>query len=500
MLDIKNIEGLTSLPEISQQQTLDKRADAVLAVMTEEDLSNPPSFLKVLSNSSSTVEDLKKKKKGTLYGTNDDLYSVCYVKVVSAKSMYEVLEAAGDQTRILLGDKVTSIHIHFSDSLTAENVTTFLTGIALTNYKYVRKSYIGVNESAQFKRINSIVAISKNLNLQDEHTNVTLQTTKYSLFCRQILSLRPLDANPETMLGLCKDLAKAHSNVSIETIVDQELQSKGLNLIYSVGRGAARRPCLVILKYEGNKENKETVALVGKGVCFDAGGLNLKPTGAIEEMWCDKGGACTVLAAFKACVELKLPVNVVCAMAYVENLVGSDAYHPSDIIKSYKGLTVDIGNTDAEGRLILADAMTYTQEIYKPSTLIELSTLTGAIRIALGLTTAGLFSNSDKLVGDLLQSSTETCERLWRLPIFEEHRSAMKGVYADLNNIGGRGMGGASTAGAFLENFVEQGVEWAHIDIAGTALSTEKFVYSEGATGFGVRLLINYLVKKFNTK
>jgi len=161
MLDIKNIEGLTSLPEISQQQTLDKRADAVLAVMTEEDLSNPPSFLKVLSNSSSTVEDLKKKKKGTLYGTNDDLYSVCYVKVVSAKSMYEVLEAAGDQTRILLGDKVTSIHIHFSDSLTAENVTTFLTGIALTNYNMSESHILALTNQLNSKELILLLLLAR---------------------------------------------------------------------------------------------------------------------------------------------------------------------------------------------------------------------------------------------------------------------------------------------------------------------------------------------------
>ena len=189
----------------------------------------------------------------------------------------------------------------------------------------------------------------------------------------------------------------------------------------------------------GNPNRADDVlALVGKGVCFDSGGLNLKPTGFIEEMWSDKGGACTTLAIFKAAVELNLPINLVCTMAFVENLVGSDAYHPSDIIKSYKGLTVEIGNTDAEGRLILCDAMSWVQEKHKPNTLIEFSTLTGAVRVALGLSTAGIFSNSDDLVANLMTAAGTANERLWRLPIFEEHRNNMKGVNADLNNLGGK--------------------------------------------------------------
>jgi len=252
------------------------------------------------------------------------------------------------------------------------------------------------------------------------------------------------------------------------------------------------------LKYEGNPQNKEDlIALVGKGVCFDVGGINLKPTGNIENMFYDKGGACTVLAAFKGAVEMKLPVNIVCSVVFVENSMSDRALHPKDIIKSYKGLTVEIGNTDAEGRLILADAMTYTQRFYNPKTLIELSTLTGAIKVALGNETAGIFSNDDGLVSDLTSIGAESCEHLWRLPITDEHRDDMKSSIADLNNKGKSVNGGSSKAAAFLENFVDKGVKWAHIDIAGTSFRDgEKFVYSPGATGHGVKLLLNYLKKK----
>lgn len=494
MLDIKSIEQITNLPKLSTQQELTQKTSVLVVILTQETLSTPPSFVPLLTSSPQLAEDLKKKKSFTFYGTKDDLFGVCYTRVVSFASNFEIFEAAGELTRALLNEKVTSVTISFPESISAENVTTFVTGVALSNYRYIRKSYIGVEESAQFKRIESINVISKTFNHQDESAKFALESAQYSLFCRQVLNLRALDANPESMLEFCQDLAKANPAIKIEAIVGKELLEKGLNLIYSVGRGAAKKPCLVNLKYEGNPQNStDVLALVGKGVCFDAGGLNIKPTKSIESMWCDKGGACAVLAVFKAVVDMKLPVNLVCSVAFVENLLGSDAYHPSDIIKSHKGLTVEIGNTDAEGRLILCDAMSYTQQHYKPNTLIEFSTLTGAVMVALGLTTAGLFSNSDELSKQLLDVSAQTSERIYRLPIFEEHRKAIKGKASDLNNVASAPYGGSSNAAAYLELFVEKDVKWAHIDIAGPATSTEQFVYSDGATGFGVRLILEYI-------
>ena len=163
------------------------------------------------------------------------------------------MESAGDQTRVILGDKVASLSIYFADSITQEQATSFLTGVFLSNYKFVQKSYIGVDESAQFKRIGTVAVVHSTFNLQDERVQFALQCTRYSLFCRQILSVRALEANPETMLDLCRSIAQSNSKISIEAIVGKELQEKGLNLIYSVGRGAAKKPCLVTLSYKGNK-------------------------------------------------------------------------------------------------------------------------------------------------------------------------------------------------------------------------------------------------------
>ena len=213
----------------------------------------------------------------------------------------------------------------------------------------------------------------------------------------------------------------------------------------------------------------------------------------------DKAGACAVLATLRGVAEMKLKVNLTCSIGLVENFIGSKSYRPSDIIRSLKGLTVEIGNTDAEGRLVLADVMTWTQRISKnkPAEIIELSTLTGACVVALGEGTAGLFSNNDELAEKIFKSGQNESEDFWRLPIKKEHRESIKSDFADIKNSGKSRYGGASQAAAFLEHFVEKDVKWAHLDIAGPAESkSQKEVWSAGLTGFGVQTLLNYLKNK----
>lgn len=236
--------------------------------------------------------------------------------------------------------------------------------------------------------------------------------------------------------------------------------------------------------------------MVGKGVTFDTGGLNLKPTGFMEDMYGDKGGACAVIGALHGCLELRPKKNILFAVGLAENAIDARSYKPGDIITSMKGLTVEIGNTDAEGRLVLADCFTYVQQEFKPKTMINLATLTGACLVALGHDTAGLFSNSDQLSEELLKSSEATFEPLWRLPINEEHHEAMKGKFSDLNNMGSTRYGGASQAAAFLERFVDKSTNWAHLDIAGPAIrkSAKPPMCADG-TGFGTQLLLHYLCK-----
>jgi leucyl aminopeptidase len=366
----------------------------------------------------------------------------------------------------------------------------------LANYKFERKEI--AENKCTFKQLTNLDIYHPTFNPEDPKNKFIIDSAKYALLCREMLNIRANEATTEAMLELCKDLAKVDPNIQIEYIVGDELVKRGMNLIHEVGKGGPHRSSLVCLKYEGNPQDKDNIiALVGKGVCFDTGGMNLKPTGGIENMHYDKGGACTVLSAFLGAVEMKLPVNIVCSVAFVENSMSDRAVHPKDIITSYKGLTVEIGNTDAEGRLILADTMTYTQEKYKPKKMIEFSTLTGAIKVALGNETAGVFSNSDSLANDIYSSGVESCEAFWRLPINEEHREDVKSNIADLSNKPKSPVGGSSKAAAFLENFVNKDVKWAHVDIAGTSCRDgEKFVYNSGATGHAVKTLLNYLKKQ----
>lgn len=216
----------------------------------------------------------------------------------------------------------------------------------------------------------------------------------------------------------------------------------------------------------------------------------------METMYGDKGGTCAVAGALHGSLALRPKKNIIFAFALAENAIGKDAYKPGDIIKSMKGLTVDIGNTDAEGRLVLADTMTYVQKEFKPKKLIDVATLTGACMIALGNDTAGMFSNSDEMVESLDKSSKRMFEPIWRLPINDEHRQSIKGKSSDLCNIGVNRLGGSCQAAAFLESFVNKGVSWVHLDIAGPAMrSSAKLPMCQGNTGFGAQLLIDFLLK-----
>lgn len=282
--------------------------------------------------------------------------------------------------------------------------------------------------------------------------------------------------------------------MSLRVLHEEDLKEEGMNMFLSVGQASVCPPRLVILEYRGNANSDKKIALIGKGITFDTGGLNLKPTGSIENMHMDMCGSAAVLGAIRAASRENLKVNIVCALALAENAIGSKAVKPLTIVKSHKGITVENNNTDAEGRLVLGDAMSYVQKEYKPTKVIDVATLTGACMVALGEHCAGLFSNSDDLAKKLETAGTECYERCWRLPILPEHTAALKGSQSDSRSTGRARYGGASTAAAFLQKFVYEGVDWAHLDIAGPSnYSSAKSYFPKGATGFGVQLLYTYL-------
>ena len=290
-------------------------------------------------------------------------------------------------------------------------------------------------------------------------------------------------------------LIKGKKNIRLEILNRKELKAKGLNLLLAVNQASNKEPKLIIVRYNGGKKNEGYSALIGKGITFDTGGLNLKPTGSVETMKHDMSGAAAVCGILKNVLTLGIKKNLLFVLGIAENAIGPAAYKPGDVITGYAGKSIEIGNADAEGRLILADAFAYVVKNYKPDKMIDVATLTGSCVVALGFDYSGLFSNSDELARQLLEASNLTDDRAWRLPLYPELKEYIKSPIADLKNSSSVKGGGANTAAEFLHQFTE-GTTWAHLDIAGSAYTqgAERMYYGHGATGAGVRLLTHYLL------
>ncbi|ADM09850.1 leucyl aminopeptidase [Parvularcula bermudensis HTCC2503] len=308
---------------------------------------------------------------------------------------------------------------------------------------------------------------------------------------RDLVSEPPNVLHPEHYADRCRELESLGVNV---TIFDEaQMADLGMNLLLGVGQGSVRGSRMAVMEWKGGAEGEAPIALVGKGVTFDTGGISLKPPAGMEEMKFDMGGSAAVVGAMKALAGRKAKANVVGLVGLVENMPDGNAQRPADIVTSMSGQTVEILNTDAEGRLVLADVLTYAQKTYHPKTIIDLATLTGAIIIALAHDFAGLFSKTDSLSEALLAAAHKTGEELWRMPVGKMHDEMIKSDVADMKNVGGR-EAGSSSAAAFLGKFIENGVEWAHLDIAGTAWTKKDLdICPKGATGYGVRLLDRFV-------
>ncbi len=283
----------------------------------------------------------------------------------------------------------------------------------------------------------------------------------------------------------------AGGKVSLKVLNKEQLQKEGLNAFLGVGAGSVHTPKLLILEYKGGAPKDKYTALVGKGITFDSGGYNLKPTNYIEDMKSDMAGAAAVIATIKVLSELGVKKNVLGVAPLCENLVSGTAQKPGDIVKAYNGKTIEIGNTDAEGRLVLADALSYIEDKYQPEIMIDLATLTGACIVALGYYTSGMMGNDEALQQELKKAGDLSYDRVWQFPFFEEYQSILDSEVADMNNIQTKGKGreaGAIAGGVFLNKFVNK-ARWAHIDIAGSYLPEEWEYLSKYATGAGVRLL-----------
>jgi leucyl aminopeptidase len=282
------------------------------------------------------------------------------------------------------------------------------------------------------------------------------------------------------------------TGVEVEVLTRAQMEKLGMGALLGVAQGSAREARLMVLEWNHGGKGQPT-AFVGKGVTFDTGGISIKPAAGMEAMKWDMGGAGAVAGALKALALRKAKANVVGICGLVENMPGGNAQRPGDVVTSMSGQTVEVINTDAEGRLVLADALTYVQRNFQPSTIIDLATLTGAILISLGHEWAGLFSNNEDLASSLLKAAGESGDKLWRMPLAEPFDRLIDSPIADMKNVGPR-EGGSITAAQFIQRFIENGVKWAHVDMAGKAWSDKaSSTYEKGATGFGVRLLDQYV-------
>ena len=376
-------------------------------------------------------------------------------------------------------------HRETTGSASAERVVRLL---ALSGYRFERRS-----EEKNGSQLEGILVAPPpgEENAYRDAVAFSRPIAEAAAFSRTLANTPPNEATTLWMAERAREMAEERG-IAVTILDETEMASRGMGGILAVGSGSAHPPRLVRLDWgtEG-----PVIALVGKGVTFDTGGISIKPAQSMEDMKYDKCGACTVLGIVRAVADLGLKIRIRAYCPFTENMPSGTAYRPGDIVRFYNKKTVEITNTDAEGRLILADAMAWAAE-EKPDALLEFSTLTGAIVVALGHQAAGLFTPDDGLASELLDASGDTGERLWRMPLYPEYLEDMKGVHADLKNSGGRA-GSANTAAAFLSQFVGDMKSWAHLDIAGVAyLSADVSGKKAGATGFGLASMVSWLRRR----
>lgn len=354
-------------------------------------------------------------------------------------------------------------------------------------YQYTRTKQC--DETVALQRL-SIICNSANQALAETGLQQGIAIAEGMALTKQLADLPGNICTPTYLAEQALVLAGQHDKLSCDILEESDMAALGMGSFLSVSRGSRQPAKLICLEYKGGDDGSKPIVIVGKGLTFDAGGISLKPGAGMDEMKYDMCGGASVLGILRAATLLNLRLNIVGLIAASENLPDGDANKPGDIVTSMAGKTIEILNTDAEGRLILCDTLTYAAK-YNPEVVIDMATLTGACIVALGRVPSGLFGNDDKLCADLLAASETACDLLWRMPIWEEYAEQLKSNFADLANIGGPD-GGSITAAVFLSKFTEK-YRWAHLDIAGTAWRTGA---NKGATGRPVALLSQYLIDR----
>lgn len=404
----------------------------------------------------------------------------------------------GHVASMLLGEETSTQSGVIADSISAAAV---VEGVLLGNYKFTtRRTLVGQSGTTAKPAESSV----RQLTLITRHSEQekAIQSDLHWAQCVAVQTNLARNwvndsANFITPRYL-KEQAEQIPGLTCKIISFEEAEAMGMHSFTSVGKGSDEPSFLIHLTYSPELPSQKTVALVGKGVTFDSGGLSLKPPASMELMKIDMAGAATVLATMKAIAEHKnLPVTVHGIIPACENMVNGHSSKPGDVVTTLSGQTVEVNNTDAEGRLILCDALTYVQQAVKPDEIIDLATLTGACVVAFGRVCAAMMGTSDKMLQGLKQAGERAGEKFWELPLYDEYKEALKSDVADLKNAGAKGEAGSIVAGLFLKSFIQDGTDWVHLDIAGTAyINKEEPETPKGATGFAVRTLLYYLYQK----
>ncbi|MGA7846769.1 MAG: leucyl aminopeptidase [Thermoplasmata archaeon] len=410
----------------------------------------------------------------------------------AAAEVVRALKGKGART---LGFKLASFS---NERIPAETaVRSLVDGAGLGGYEFLRykTSHEGKIEEATIYLGEEAAREETPLRKAMEQEETLVETV---LWTRDIANVPADTATPEWLAEQARGLAKEY-NVKVTVFDEKKLAEMNCGGILGVGSGSSHPPRMIVLEYGGGARSGKTVAVVGKGITFDSGGISIKPAAGMSAMKYDKSGACAVLGVVRAAAALKVPPRVIGVMACAENLPGPTAYRPGDVLRTHNGKTIEVLNTDAEGRVVLSDALGYVVEKYHPDQVVDMATLTGACVVALGPDIAGLMSNDDTLAQSLVDASHQTGESIWRLPVTDTHREMIKSEIGDVKNSIESREAGALTAAAFLENFVG-GTAWAHLDIAGPSYNegpSSRFVpsyFNRGATAFGVRLVTRYLM------
>ena len=486
---------------LAKQKKYDFLKDDTIALfLTEEyrdeidkQIPDELSFIKERIN----LDYFKGKRGETIFLPFTDIPNIIIAGIGKAKEIQKesLRNCASHITAICKKRKIKTIHIIAPEIDALSNLdalSSIAEGLYLSDYSFTKyKSKKKNNNSFTIEKAFFPTKLMRKVSAMLAEIEITCRNTH---LCRDLGNEISYISNPLAIAAEAKKISKA-KNISCIIYGRKEIEKMKMGLLQAVSRGSEYPPQLVVLRYRGNPRSKKFIAIIGKGITFDSGGVNLKPTGHIEDMRSDMCGAATCIYTIKAAAELKLKKNIYAVIPLCENILSSKSYRPGDVYKAYNGMSVEIGNTDAEGRLILADALAFTEKKLKPAYIVDIATLTGACLISFGEIVAALLTMEDSLAEVIFNAGEETGERVWRLPLYKEYDEEIKSDIADVNNIASNRNAGTIIGAVFLKNFVKK-TPWAHIDIAGTAWWSKKRGYRpKHATGFGVRLLIELFKK-----